>query len=195
MIQSFLIHTLSTYRYLILIPIGFAEGHIISLLSGFLARQGFLNPFLAGSCIATGNLLGDVVLYWLGYAKGGGFLLRHGKRFGVTEEKLAKVHDIYHSHKSSILLFSKLTNGFGLAVVILLTAGITKINFWKYMFWNFVGECIWTGGLVSVGYFFGSVYIQTGNIITKVGVIIGSAIFLVIAFLYFKNRLQKKINI
>lgn len=194
-INDIFIQLLVTYRYIILIPIGLIEGHLISLIVGFLSKTGVFNPFVAGMYIITGNLIGDLCLYWIGYFKGERFVKRWGKYLGINDEKFLKSRAIYHNHKNSILLFSKLTNGFGMSMVILFTAGVMRINFYKYMILNFIGECIWTGGLISTGYFLGDVYILADSIIVKVGLIGVIVVVIMIVFFYFRNCLIKKIDI
>lgn len=186
MIKMYLINLLIQYKYVILIPLGFMEGHIISLISGFLSHLGYLNPFLAGMCIATGNLLGDILLYWFGYSKGNRFIERHGKTFGLNQEMVSKGHVLFHKHKSKVLMISKLTNGFGFAMAVLFSAGMMKIPFKTFLFWNIVGECLWTGLLVGLGYFFGSAYGAIDSAITKFFFISISLVLLIVIF--FKLR-------
>ncbi len=195
MLGTSILNLIIQYKYPLLIPIGFAEGHIVSLVSGFLARMGYLNPFLAGACIAIGNLLGDVALYWLGFHHGKKFVKRWGKYAGLTETSVEKAHHIFHKHKSRILLISKMTNGFGLAMAILFSAGTVRIPFKTYMFWNVIGECLWTGGLVSVGFFFGHLYVTIDNIIARIGLIAILGVILLVVFFRIKKYVKRKISL
>lgn len=174
------------YKYPLLFPIAMVEGHGISLLSGFLSHLGYLNPLLAGIVIALGNLLGDIALYWLGYYKGKPFIGKFGHYMGITEERFQKASELFHEHKSWVLFVSKVTNGMGLAMGLLFTAGAVKIPLREYFFWNALGEAVWTGILVAVGYFFGNIYSTVDNILFKGGVIVAG--ILVIALLFFKIR-------
>ncbi len=189
MLKAQLIHLLIHYKYAILIPFGFIEGHIVSLASGFLSHEGYLNPFFAAICIIIGNLLGDVLLYWLGYHKGARFVDRYGKRFGITSELVARGRDLFHRHKSRVLLISKLTNGFGFAIGVLFSAGMVKIPFRTYMFWNILGECLWTGLLVTVGYIFGSAYGSVDSLMSKIFVVI----LLLVAMMYMFLKIRKAV--
>ncbi|MFZ3020306.1 MAG: DedA family protein [Minisyncoccia bacterium] len=174
---------LLTYKYILIIPLAFLEGHVISLVAGFLGRMGYVNPFIAWFLIVIGNLIGDIVLYYLGLKKGEKLAFSWGKYVGITEAHIEKSKEIFYKHKSRILLFSKLSNGFGLAMAILFTAGMTKIPFKTYMFWNVIGEFIWTGLLVSLGFFFGHFYITIGETISRIGLIVVTG---VIIFVFFK---------
>jgi membrane-associated protein len=171
-VESKIIALILTYKYPILYPIAFLEGHVISLIAGFLSRLGYLNPFLAGAVIMCGNLTGDILLYWLGYHKGEKFVLKTGKYFGITEATVAKAKTLFHSHKKKILFFSKISNGLGLAMAVLFTAGLARIPFKEYMAWNVFGEAIWTGSLVTLGFVFGNFYEEVAGTISRAGLII-----------------------
>jgi membrane protein DedA with SNARE-associated domain len=166
------------------------EGHVISLVIGFLARLGLINPFLGGALVAVGNLLGDIVWYWVGFYKGESAVRRWGKYFGITEKSVAWAKKTFHSHHSRILLISKLTNGFGFSIAILFSAGVSRISFKTYMKWNIIGECLWTGTLVTLGYLLGNLYTSIDAIFWRVGVISFGTI-LAILLLLMINRLSK----
>ena len=68
-------------------------GETITLVGGFLAGSGELNYWLIlGSAIA-GAVLGDNCGYWIGKAGGWPFLLRLGKLFRISEQRLAEIKD------------------------------------------------------------------------------------------------------
>lgn len=180
--DSALIYFLIAHRYTLLIPLAFLEGHIISLLVGFLARFGYFNPIIAGVLVGIGNLLGDIFLYWLGYLKGERFVRRFGRYVGLTNESVRWAKKVFRRRGSSILFLSKVTNGFGLAMAVLFTAGIARVPFRTFMFWNTLGECVWTGFLVSLGLFFGDLYTVFDSVAWRVGVI--ALAFLAVALLF-----------
>jgi len=170
----------ATYKYFILFPIAVLEGHLVSLIVGFLGRLGYLNPIIAGAVIMSGNLTGDVILYWLGYHKGEAFLGKYGSYVGITHERILKSKALFQQYHGRILFLAKLTNGFGLITAILFTAGLARVPFRTYLLWNILGEAIWTFTLVSLGYFFGNIYTQVGDAISKVGLIAALAVGLVL---------------
>ena len=180
------------YKYIILFPIAFLEGHVITIIAGFLVHLGYLSFIPAGLVIASGNLLGDVLLYWLGYKKGERFALRYGKYIGINESNLASAKAIFVKHHEWILLISKVTNGLGLAVVILFTAGMSKVPFRKYMLLNAVGELMWTALLLTLGYFFGHLYQAIDGTLSRIGLALGIGI-IIFLFLRVRNYLRTRI--
>ncbi len=192
---NYLIHLFITYRYLILVPLAVINGQSMSLLSGFLGRFGLINPIIAGIIIILSNIfIGDTILYWLGYHQGHKFVTRYGKYIGITEYEIEKVKKIFHKYHSPVLIISKLTSGFGLAVVVLFTAGMSKVPFRKYILLNILGDIIFTGSLVAVGFFFGQLYTTVDNVIFRVSLIV--IILAIIYFVIFRlsNYAKSKIN-
>lgn len=185
MFLQYVISLVISYKYLILFPAALLEGHGISLATGFISQMGYLNPFVGGLVIICGNLTGDAILYWLGYHKGESFVRKFGKYVGINDDTISKSKDLFHSRKKHILFFSKITNGFGLAMAVLFTAGIAKIPFKQFMLWNLLGEIVWTGVLVSVGYIFGGLYVNVENIILRVSLVVSA---IVIAFIAYRIR-------
>lgn len=170
----------TTYTYFILFPIAILEGHVISLIVGFLAQLGYVNPFIAGAVIMSGNLTGDILIYWIGYYKGEKFLNRWGKYVGITSMSIEKSKKLFSNHHSKLLFISKLTNGFGLMIAILFTAGLARVPFRTYLLWNFLGELLWTSLLITLGYLFGHLYTQIENVIFNIGLVVGVCISIII---------------
>src|SRR6201999_548996 len=63
----------------------------------------------------------------------------------------------FHKYHLRILVISKLTMGFGLAVPILMTAGMMRVSFKRYCAINIIGSFIWVGFVIFIGYTFGNV--------------------------------------
>lgn len=87
--------------------------------------------------------------------------------------------------------------GFGFALVTLVTAGIVKISFKRYITINFFGQFFWTGFLILIGYIFGNLYQNVDNVLGKMSV---AALF-VMAFAvlvgygkYVKTKITKTVQ-
>lgn len=180
------------YKYVILLPIAVVEGPIISVIGGFLAAEGHLTLWAVYLIVMLGDLIGDVLWYYLGYHYGHRFVKKSGARFGLTEERITKVKEKFHKHKNSILFLSKITNGLGLALVVLFTAGMSKIPFRRYMLINFFGQLIWSGVLLGIGYTFGNVLAQVQSVETKLMIFAGIIVVFFFVILYIR-QLHKKV--
>jgi membrane protein DedA with SNARE-associated domain len=145
---------LYAYSYLILFPLVVIEGPIVTIIAGFLASLGFLNPFIAYAVVVTGDLGGDILYYFAGrwwlksaFNKIISFFHIGTKRVEKTEEALRK-------HKGEVLFFGKLSHVVG--IFILFIAGHAEIPFGDYVWFNFLATLPKSLILLAVGYYFGS---------------------------------------
>ena len=142
---EFIMQLLLQYKYLILVPIAALTGPPTSLVAGVLIRFEFMAFIPTYACLMLGELLGDAAWYWIGYRWGESFVLRFGKYVGLDESSITIAKGLFHRYNQRILLGSKLTTGFGFAIPILFTAGMSRVSFKDYMFANLTGQFIWTG--------------------------------------------------
>lgn len=168
--------------YALIIILACAEGPVLSMILGVLIKLDYFPLLPVYAALMAGDLLGDVVWYYVGRRFGHRFIRRFGKYVSIAEEDITKVTNMFHKYKYRILFISKISNGFSFALAILMTAGMAKVPFWKYFGVNLAGQFIWTGLLIGVGYFFGSLYMQVdtwlGRISVTALIIIAFALFM-----------------
>jgi membrane protein DedA with SNARE-associated domain len=181
------------YRYPILIPAALVWGLLVCMVAGVAIRLGYLDFWIAYPCLMLGELLGDMIWYWIGYAWGGRFARRFGKYVGITPDNVENAMYLFRKYDRRILFTTKITTGFGLAIPILFTAGMTRMSFWRYISTNFFGQMFWTGGLIAIGYFFGDVYLNVSTVYEK---IVSLVLFLVffLCFIGFIRYVGKRLR-
>jgi membrane protein DedA with SNARE-associated domain len=183
--------------YVIVAVFSFFEGPILAMICGVLYKLGLVPFAPIYIALIIGDLFGDTFWYCVGYYFGHPFIKRFGKYFSLTESGVASVSRIFHKHENSILLISKMTMGLGFALVTLVTAGIVKIPFKRYISLNFVGQFFWTAFLMVIGYFLGNLYLQINGIL---GALFVAALMVVFFFglagwgKYMKGRISKTIQ-
>lgn len=158
---------------------------------GVIIKLGYFGFLPVYAALMAGDVLGDTFWYYVGYFYGHKFIIRFGKYFNITELNVEKVKDLFHKHKHPILFISKITNGFGFGLAVLITSGMAKIPFGKYLAVNVLGQFVWTGLLIGIGYFFGNLYIQINNIAGRFFLFAILAL-LFVAFLRYKKYLENK---
>jgi membrane protein DedA with SNARE-associated domain len=151
--------SLYIYRYLGIFLGTIIEGPVIMTAVGFLVKLGHFNFWLAYILMVLGDLVGDIGWYYAGYFGAKNFIEKFGRFFGINKESMEKVKTLFYKHHSKILLLSKITMGFGLSAPILVTAGISKVPIKKFIILNLIGGFIWTAFLMTLGYFFGNIYL------------------------------------
>jgi len=191
LLQLVITHPYAVYAFIALTAS--AEGPILSIVGGILLKMGYFSFAPLYGALIIGDVIGDTVWYLIGFRFGHGFINRFGKYFNATEERVAKVEKIFHRYKNSILFISKISNGLGFAIVTLLTAGMVKIPFRRYVLVNLSGQFIWSGLLIGVGYFFSHLYSQLDSLFGKMSVFALFA-FLLIVFLGARNYARSKIE-
>jgi membrane protein DedA with SNARE-associated domain len=161
---------------------------------GFLLHFNFLSLGPLFVALVVGDLIGDVVWYYVGLRYSDSFFARYGRYFNVTEAGFEKAKSLFYKYHLRILIISKITLGFGMALVTLMAAGATRVSFKKFMILNLFGEIALVAMLLSVGYYLAKLYtyITSGY---KLGFLIGCFI-LICAFVfattnYFRQRALK----
>lgn len=133
-----------------LIPI---PSEVTMTFAGFLAGRGVLNFWAAVTVGAFANLVGSLLAYWLGYAKGEewvrGAIKRWGKWLLIREREFDKAKDWFHNYGQWVAFGSRL-----LPIVrtfISLPAGIAKMNLPLFSALTFIGSFIWSAFLAYLG--------------------------------------------
>lgn len=173
-------------KYLTIFIASILEGPVTMAAVGFLWHLGYFQLLPAFFLLLFGDLVGDIIWYYLGYFGAHKFIARFGHYFGLTEELSEKIKVFFRRHDNKILLISKMTMGFGFAVATLITAGLARVPIKKYLAMNFLGGLIWTALLMALGYFFSNIYLLISE-----GLRVGFVIFVVLAVilaLYGFNR-------
>lgn len=167
---------LSAYTYIILFPAAVFEGPIVTIIAGFLASTGKINPTIAYAIIIIADLVGDTMYYAFG---------RWG-RAGFIEKHVVRVEKHFGTHAGKTLMLGKLTHAIGVGV--LFGAGVAKVPYGKFLWYNLVPTLPKTLALLIVGYYFGQAYpiISRYFDYTAIGIVVVAII------VFFGYRILKK---
>lgn len=181
---------LTTYKYLLLFPIVVFEGPIITVIAGFLSSLGYLNIFIAYGVVVVGDIAGDIMYYALGYYGRERFVNRWGRFFGITSERVERLEKYFEKHTGKTLILVKLSQGIG--AVVLVAAGIAKVPFRKFVWYNFIPTLPKSLILILIGYYSGESYVKISSYLdyAAIGTVIVTVIFIVIYFIM--RKLSKK---
>lgn len=142
---------LGYWTYLVLAFLVAIEGPVATLLGAAAASAGLMRPWLVFIAAAAGNLTADSLWYTLGYAGKLEWALRFGRRLGLQPRMLERLEQGMHEHAAKILFMAKLTVSF--MIPSLIAAGLVKVRWRRWFPALFVGEMIWTGSLMLIGYY------------------------------------------
>lgn len=180
---------LEQYKYWVIFPVVVFEGPIITILSGFLVSLGVLGGVLSYVLLLIGDVLGDIMFYFIGkYSRTFSLAKKITTFLGYTEEreKFLQRHFDTHAHKT--FLVAKFSQGVGSTVQ--MTAGMTGFDLRRYIWISIVGTIPKTFILMLIGYYMGGSYIKINEYLDSVA--LASVSVLIIVILYFIAQRQIK---
>jgi membrane protein DedA with SNARE-associated domain len=180
------------YGYWGMLPLMTIEGPVATIISALLAALGAFNVFVVLIFSIAGDMIGDIILYWLGYRHGMGFVRHVGKYIGITEKLVLKMEKYFVRHGGKTIFAVKSTTGLCWATFV--AAGIVKMDFKKFVRYSFFGGVVWSSFLVIMGYFYGYLWREIKQSISWIGwIIFFAAIITFVIITIYKKYQAKKI--
>ena len=183
---------LLVYKYFILFPVMVVEGPIITIIAGFLSSLELLNPFLVYAVVVAADLAGDFIYYAIGRWGRESFINKWGKYIGLSASKIIRLESHFEKHTRKTLIFGKISHAFG--APILVAAGVAKIPFWEFIWFNFLATLPKSLIFILIGYYFGQAYVRLDKYLDylTIGAIVLAIIILISYYLY--NRFRTKFD-
>jgi membrane protein DedA with SNARE-associated domain len=145
-------------KYILLFLGAIPEGPVMMMTGGFLYHLGKFDFWPMYAVLVIGDFIADITWYSVGRFGTRKAIFKYGAFFNITPETVAKAEELFNKYNQKILIISKLTIGFGFGFIILMVAGMFRVDFKKYVTINLFGGLVWTFFLIAVGYFFGNVF-------------------------------------
>lgn len=153
-----------------------APGETTILFGGFVAGQGEISLVVLLVIVWAAALAGDVTSYFLGRRLGREFLVEHGPKVKITEDRLEKVEGFFEQYGGSAILLGRFV---GLVRAIApFIAGSSRLPFRRFIVFDVIGTGVWGCGLVLLGYVFWQSFDQLLKV-AKQG-LLGLAVFIVV---------------
>jgi membrane protein DedA with SNARE-associated domain len=189
--QEFL-SILPYWGYPLMLFLMIIEGPIVTMISAFLASMGFFNVFIVFGLSVLGDVIGDVILYYIGYFGGLKILPKVERFFKISQSTVEKLKQKFHENSGQIIFYVKSTTG--LSYITFITAGTLKMKISKFVTFSILGGLVWSSLLVILGYFFGYAADRISQYIKYAGAVIfiGAVIFF-IGFSLYKKKQTKEI--
>lgn len=187
-----MLNLILTYKYFIIFPIAVVEGTTAALVSGFFVSLGVLDFSLAYIALLLGDLIPDITLYFIGrYGSKKNFLLKYGPKIGITSNTDSALNRLWKKHDSKVFVIGKLA--YGLAIPFLMSAGLIK-----YPFKKFLAYCTLISGIkvfivLLIGYYLGGSYKSASQYIDYLYIIIAIIFVIFIAsYSFFTRKMRQK---
>jgi membrane protein DedA with SNARE-associated domain len=164
---------------------------IIMPLAGYLAflsGQGYSGLLIVAVSATLGATLGAVLIYYVSLKLGRLVILRYGKYVLITEKSLSASEGWFKKYGKKAVFFGRMAPV--IRELISIPAGLSRMDFKKFLFYTLIGTFIWTMFLVGIGFFFG-IYLERLNlsgVFDKIAVFI---IVILVAYILFKLIMKK----
>ncbi len=126
---------------------------VVMVPAGYLASKGDMNIYLAISSGIAGSLFGALFNYYLALKLGRNIIIKYGKYFFMSEEKLQKLEDFFNRYGRVSTFIGRLIPG--IRQYISLPAGLGRMNVSLFALFTALGAGIWVIILALLGYFIG----------------------------------------
>ncbi|HEX8207355.1 MAG TPA: DedA family protein [Solirubrobacteraceae bacterium] len=158
-----------------------APGETAVIAGGVFAGQGNLELAVLLALVWACCVAGDSVSFWLGRRLGRGFLLRHGPRVKITEDRLRQVEGFFERRGGITILIGRFI---GLVRALApFVAGASKMSYARFLPYDVVGSGLWAATFVLLGYFSWRNIDRAAEIASRGTLAIGSTVTLVVALL------------
>ena len=133
--------------------VGFvAPGETAVIVGGLVAGQGEISLLVLIAIVWACAVRGDLTSFVLGRRLGRGWLLRHGERLKITEERLQQVEGFFERRGGATILVGRFI-GFVRPLAPFL-AGAARMPLRRFLPYDVLGAGAWTATFATLGYVF-----------------------------------------
>jgi membrane protein DedA with SNARE-associated domain len=163
-----------------------APGETAVLVGGLVAGQGKIDLTVLIAIVWTAAVAGDVTSYTIGRRLGRSWLLRHGDRLKITEDRLHQVEGFFEKRGGLTILIGRFV---GLVRALApFIAGTSKMPMRQFLPYDIVGAGAWATTFCVLGYVFWqsfdrlTQYVSRGLFAFATVVAIGLALYFLVRF-------------
>ncbi|MEK7534651.1 MAG: DedA family protein [Patescibacteria group bacterium] len=195
-----IINLFGVFTYVILFFVVFAEtglvvmpflpGDSLLFVVGTLAGSGYLDIWIVYFTLLIAAILGDTANYWIGHHLGKRVFSKENSRiFNKAYLEKTQVFYLKHGGKTIILArFLPIIRTFAPFV-----AGVGKMHYKTFLFYNVAGAFIWVTSLIFAGYFFGGLpFIKENFEYAVIGIVFVSLVPVLIEYIKYKYSSKAK---
>ncbi len=192
--------TLGPYTYVLVGALAFLEtgafiglvapGETAVLVGGVVAGQGQIDVVALTALVWSCAVAGDLTSYALGRRLGRDFMLRHGRRLKITEQRLARAEGFFERRGGVTLLVGRFI---GVVRALLpFIAGASRMPISKFLPFDVLGAGLWSATFVLLGFIFWR-SIDTVTAYLGQGLfLLGAIVALVIGALYVRRLAARR---
>lgn len=147
----------------------FLPGDSLLFAAGLLAAGGFFTAGPLMIIVSIAAILGDSMGYWFGKQVGNHLYERKDSRF-FKQEYLRRTERFYKKYGGRALILARFVPIVRTIAPIL--AGTGSMTYRKFLSYNVLGGFVWGAGMVSLGFFLGSVIPDSDKYVLPISLVI-----------------------
>jgi membrane-associated protein len=163
----------------------FLPGDSLLFIAGLLAAGGFLAFGPLVLIVVGAAILGDSVGYWFGVKMGSTLFQRKDSRF-FKQEYVTRTQKFFENYGGRAIVLARFVPIVRTIAPIL--AGVGTMSYKKFLRYNILGGSLWGAGMVSLGYFLGSIIPDSEKYVLPLSLIIIVLSFLPILINHFRTK-------
>ena len=157
------------------------------MIAGFLTSLGYFDFILILIVVIVADFLADVMYYLIGRWGGRKVLKKVEKWTKFKDKQVERLESAFKNHAGKTLVIGKFTNFIGAAI--LMIAGIARVPFYKFVFYNLSITILKSFLLLCIGYFFGEAYENINSIFGYIA-FATILVFFIIMIIYWKKIIK-----
>jgi membrane protein DedA with SNARE-associated domain len=162
-------------------------GETIIIIASVLAGQGILKLHYVYITVVLGAIIGDNIGYWIGQNGGRPLLMRLGKLWRLSEEKILETERNFLRHSDWAVFFGRFVTL--LRIFAGPMAGMIRMPWPRFFIFNAAGALVWAAVVVGLSYLFGE---HIATLLHNLGLTLLGAVVLLAAWLGFKYWRRKR---
>lgn len=162
-------------------------GETILLLASFLAysqRELQLSWILVVATIAA--TIGDNLGFALGYYGGRPLLWRYQSIFRIRQTTLKRGERLFSNYGAVTVFFARFV--FGMRIIAGPMAGVLRMPWRRFLFFNFLGAALWVSVISAVGYLFGQHWQRLEHGVKRFDLAVGIGVLLLVLWFWWRSR-------
>lgn len=170
---------------------------LIFPLAGYIVHSqnlGIEQVIMFGFMGSLGSTLGAIIIYLIALKVGRRIVLKIGKYILISESKLEKSEAWFQKYGKMAVLLGRLAPG--VRELISIPAGLSRMNFFEFTLFTFIGSFLWSLALTMIGYYLGNAWDEFSQESSKAFHIISLTIIislvLILIFKLYKKRKRIK---
>ena len=170
---------------------------LIFPLAGYIVHSqnlGIEQVVMFGFMGSLGSTLGAIIIYLIALKVGRRIVLKIGKYILISESKLEKSEAWFQKYGKIAVLLGRLAPG--VRELISIPAGLSRMNFFEFTLFTFIGSFLWSLSLTMIGYYLGNAWDEFSQESSKAFHIISLTIIisLVLIFIFKLYKKRKRIK-